>query len=114
MRPNAANKYRKEIDTMKKKSVKLFILWGVSSFILVCVYMALMMSQSFGLQLQPWIVGLYLFFMVYSIYMMLLVRKHAKAERVLWLTIVSKALLISYAAFLALWVLIFGLVRLLA
>ena len=99
---------------MKKKSVKLFITWGVSLFILVCIYMALMLRQMTGLGFQQWTVGLYVFTMVYSIYMMLRVRMRAKAERVIWLAIVSKALLIAYSAFTALWALIFGLSRLLA
>jgi hypothetical protein len=98
---------------MKKQSITLFIVWGVSASILTCIYLALMMLQTTGFPFQQWSLAIYLFTMLYSICMMLQVRKRAKTELIIWLAIVSKALLIAYTAFTALWAVIFGLSQLL-
>lgn len=96
---------------MKKNSVILFILWAVAVSVLTFVYLALMMN---GYSVQSPDIGWILSFCVsgVTIAMMWLIRINAKAEKLTWLAIVSKILLIFYSVCTALGVLIFFLSRL--
>lgn len=94
-----------------KKSVFLFILWAAAAFILTCIHLVLMMNGHAARNpMIGWI--LLLCTAVMTLAMMRLIRVNAKAEKVTWLAIVSKVLLIFYSITAALGVLIFILSRL--
>lgn len=81
---------------MKKKSVLLFVLWAVAATILTCIYLALMMNvHTPQVPMIGWI--LFLCTGVLSLSMMSLIRTNAKAERITWLAVVSKVLMIFYS-----------------
>lgn len=97
---------------MKRRSIVLFVTWAISVFVLTGVYLALMMN--IHNPLPPVIVWiLFLFTGVFTLGMMFAIRIKATAEKVTWLAVVSKVLLISYSAWSTLGLLIFFLSRLL-
>lgn len=96
---------------MKKKSVILFILWAVATFVLTSIYLALMFFRHPQMPDVGWILSLCIAGMTFA--MMSLIRINAKAEKITWLAVVSKVLLIVYSALGAAGVLMFILSRLL-
>lgn len=94
-----------------KKSILLFILWAAAAFMLTGIYLALMMT---GHAVRNPMIGgiLFLCVAVMTLPMMALIRVNAKAEKITWLAIVSKILLIFYSISGAMGVLMFILSRL--
>lgn len=83
-----------------KKSIILFILWAVSTVVLTCVYLLVMMNPG---NAQSSVIGwiLYLCVGMITVSVMPLIRYNAKVEGLKWLTVVSKVLLIAYSVHLA-------------
>ena len=76
-----------------KKSILIFILWGVTTVILTGVYLALAMFQAnTQFEITGWII--YLCVAVLTLATMPIIRTQAKAEQVTWLAVVSKVLMI--------------------
>lgn len=83
-----------------KKSIILFILWAVTTVVLTCVYLLVMMNPG---NAQSSMIGwiLYLCVGMITVSVMPLIRYNAKVEGLKWLTVVSKVLLIAYSVHLA-------------
>lgn len=93
-----------------KKSILIFILWGVTTVILTGVYLALAMFQAnTRFEITGWII--YLCVAVLTLATMPIIRTQAKAEQVTWLAVVSKVLIIVYSVWGAVGLLLFVLSR---
>ena len=83
-----------------KKSIFLFILWAVTTVVLTCVYLLVMMNpENVQSSMISWI--LYLCVGMITVSVMPLIRYNAKVEGIKWLTVVAKVLLIVYSVQLA-------------
>ena len=93
-------------DNTMKKSILLFILWGVAGEILTCINIILTRFDP----LTGWI--LWFCAIALTLAMMSLIRNDAKAEQVTWLTVISKIIFIINAVFGGLGVIFFLLSKL--
>lgn len=83
-----------------KKSIILFILWAVTTVVLTCVYLLVMMNpENVQSSMIGWI--LYLCVGMITVSVMPLIRYNAKVEGIKWLTMMAKVLLIVYSVQLA-------------
>jgi hypothetical protein len=83
-----------------KKSFILFILWAVTTVVLTCVYLLVMMNPgNVQSSMISWI--LYLCVGMITVSVMPLIRYNARVEGIKWLTVVAKVLLIAYSVHLA-------------
>ena len=89
-----------------KKSILLFILWGVAGVILTCINIILTRFDP----LTGWI--LWFCAIALTLAIMSLIRTIAKAEQATWLAVVSKILLIINSVFGGLGVIFFLLSKL--
>lgn len=98
---------------MKKKSVILFALWAVSTAVLTCIYLMLMLfDRDSQFEIMRWII--YLCTAGLALGTMPVIRTQAKAERIPWLFVLSKVLLIAHSIWGAGGLVFFLLSRLLA
>lgn len=96
-----------------KKSILLFILWAAAVTVLTGIYLALMMNfHANQIATVCWILTLCT--VLLTLAMMFPIRIHAKTERVVWLAVISKVLLIMYSVWGALGLVFFLIIRLMA